>query len=260
MPTATDKKMQMLEVFSFLDDERPEARSMACEYSASISKQHQSVFLENNNKPIHDIMKLIDDNPVTSNHAISCLINLTSDIAIVHAMATKEFIQSLVIQLLLPQNVNADLVCMLLNNLSRNEIVADVLLPDEEQKGTQMIDNMLEVFNKKEYTFNKSASFNFLGGVFANISTSPKGCKFFLGKSTVDSSVRLSKLVCFIEHPDVMRRGGVISTLKNVAYGINIDGGNGLDLMLDDSLNMLVYILLPLSGSEDYDEEVNIIL
>jgi Domain of unknown function (DUF383) len=255
MPTATTNNDQIIEVFSFLGDERTEARFMAIEYVSTISKTHFKLFREHPSA-LQNIMKMVADDPLTANKALSTLINLTGDVALVHAMATDEFIQSLIIHLILPKNVNADLVCMLLNNLSLHDVVASLLLPAESKTATHRIDNMLEIFSKKEYSFNPSATFSFLGGVFANIAASPQGCKFMLGKSTIDSSMRLSKLVCFTEHEDVMRRGGVISTLKNVAYGINLDNGTGLELMLESSLNLLVYILLPLSGPEDYDDDV----
>lgn len=78
-----------------------------------------------------------------------------------------------------------------------------------------------------------------------------------LGNSTIDQSLRLSKLVIFTEHENVMRRGGVISTLKNVAYGVNVSG-LGLETLLRPELNLLVSILLPLSGPEEYTDDVHL--
>jgi hypothetical protein len=151
---------------------------------------------------------------------------------------------------------------MLLNNLSKFDSVISKLLPLEEQpsKGTQMLDNLLEIFVQGETAkFNKEASFHFLAGVFANISSSPQGCMHFLKNSTVDDTPRLSKLIVFTEHPSLIRRGGAISTLKNVCFGVSLEK-KGLDVLLEESLNLFVYILLPLSGPEDYDDEVFLLL
>jgi hypothetical protein len=143
---------------------------------------------------------------------------------------------------------------MLLNNLSKHEVVQNKLLRKEGDVGTQALDNLLEIFNRGETTFNPNAQFHFLAGVFANVSASPQGCRFFLGKSSVDNILRLSKIIIFTEHSNLIRRGGVISTLKNVTYAANLEN-KGNDVLLDPELNLFVYVLLPLSGPEDYTDE-----
>lgn len=176
--------------------------------------------------------------------------------AIVDALAGDAFIRALVIQIILPKNVNADMACMLLNNLSKHQSVSTLLLPEVlPESSTHHIDNLLELFGKEENTYNPAASYHFLGGVFANLSSCPQGCRFFLGQSTVDKTIRLSKVIMFTEHKDLIRRGGAVSTLKNVAFGVNVDAGRGLEILIDPSLNLLVYILLPLSGPEDYTDD-----
>jgi hypothetical protein len=130
------------------------------------------------------------------------------------------------------------------------------ILPQDLQQsaqGTAMLDNLLEIFVKGDTNvFNKEANFNFLAGVFANISASAQGCMHFLNKSTVDGTSRLSKLVVFTEHSNLFRRGGVISTLKNVCYGVSLEK-KGLEVLLDPELNLFVYVLLPLMGPEEYE-------
>jgi hypothetical protein len=147
---------------------------------------------------------------------------------------------------------------MLLNNLSQHEIAASRILPLEQQDkqvGVQMLDNLLEIFVRGETnSFNPNAKFHFLAGVFANISSSPQGCRHFLENSTIDQTPRLSKLTVFTEHSDVIRRGGVVSVLKNISYGCALEQ-KGFDVLLDKSINLFAYILLPLAGPEDYDAD-----
>ncbi|KAI8924214.1 hypothetical protein BC831DRAFT_466613 [Entophlyctis helioformis] len=238
---------QVIELFGFLSDPRLDVRNAASEYVAGLTSSPDAVqfFSHNNYKPVHDLMALIKDNVLVAHNAISALINLTSDLAIVNTMADDAFLSELVLQIILPKNVNADLCCMLLNNLSKHESVANKLLPpdsvqsmdadlaapDSDQqtrakKPTHRIDNLLEIF----------------------------GCEFFLSRTSVDGTLRLSKLVVFTEHTDVIRRGGAISTIKNCCFGASM-AKRGEAVLLGAELNLLVYILLPLSGPEDYDED-----
>jgi hypothetical protein len=149
---------------------------------------------------------------------------------------------------------------MLLNNLSQHEMVINKLLPLErasKNEGVEIIDNLLEIFMKGDSSVvNKSANFHFLAGVFANITTCPQGSQFFLHPSTIDGVKRMSKLLVFTEHASVMRRGGCVSAIKNIAYSVNLSS-QGVDLLMDPTLNILVYILLPLSGPEDYTDDVS---
>lgn len=178
-------------------------------------------------------------------------------------MADSAFINELVLMLMLSVNVNADLNCMLLNNLSKHDSVINKFLPLEnavKNKDVEIIDNLLEIFVKGEASvFNKNASFDFLAGVFANITTTPQGCQFFLSTSTIDSTQRLSKLMVFTEHKSIIRRGGCVSAIKNICYGANV-AQKGFEILLNPELNLLVYILLPLSGSEEYTDDVTILL
>ena len=92
--------------------------------------------------------------------------------------------------------------------------------------------------------------------MFANITTAPNGSQFFLQSSTIDSTKRLTKLIVFTRHEKVIRRGGCVAALKNIAYSINMSE-KGVDVLLDPEFNFLVYILLPLAGPEDFTEEVS---
>ena len=84
-----------------------------------------------------------------------------------------------------------------------------------------MLDNLLEVFVKGvDKKYNPHAEYHMLAGLFANISGSPQGASFFLGNSSVDGTPRLSRLIPFTEHCNLIRRGGVDSCLKNVCFTV----------------------------------------
>jgi hypothetical protein len=63
----------------------------------------------------------------------------------------------------------------------------------------------------------------------------------------------------FTQHEKVIRRGGCVAALKNIAYSAHLSN-NGVQDLLDPSLNFLVYILLPLAGPEDFTDEVCLFL
>jgi hypothetical protein len=246
----------MDELFDFLSSPRLDVKNEAVKIVAGLTgdKQYFEFFKTKNQKPIQDLMLLVREEPLTAHDALAALTNLSVDVSFIETMADTAFLNELILMMMLPNNVNADLCCMLMNNLSKHDLVQNRLLPRESDTGTQKLDNLLEIFNRGETSFNPNAKFHFLAGVFANISASPQGCKFFLGHSTVDNTLRLTKLVIFTEHPNLVRRGGVISTLKNVCYAANLEN-KGLDVLLHEDVNLFVYVLLPLSGPEDYTDE-----
>lgn len=58
---------------------------------------------------------------------------------------------------------------------------------------------------------------NFLASVFANVTVSPRGREYFT-EAQGSSSLAADRLFPFTEHPDLIRRGGAISTLKNILF------------------------------------------
>lgn len=124
----------------------------------------------------------------------------------------------------------------------------------------------------------RKGELNFLASVFANLSAvrverhlaptfadgafvlqSHAGRLFFLTPTGETPEYPLAKLVAFTEHTDTIRRGGVISSLKNCAFSAavhrailspeseRVNGAPGIDA--------LPYLLLPLAGPEEFDLE-----
>ncbi|RKO87495.1 hypothetical protein BDK51DRAFT_40559 [Blyttiomyces helicus] len=160
----------------------------------------------------------------------------------------------------LPRNVLADLCCMLLNNLTESASIAQRLVPQTPLNAaspsaptrTHQLDNLLEVFVRGAgKTYNPNAEYHFLAGVFANVTATGGGSHYMLRKSGVDGVMRLAKVLAFTEHPNRIRRHGAVATLKNCAFDPE---GHGV-LLEDSELNLLPYLLLPLSGPEDYTDE-----
>ncbi|KAB5511397.1 hypothetical protein GE09DRAFT_1295616 [Coniochaeta sp. 2T2.1] len=74
---------------------------------------------------------------------------------------------------------------------------------------------------------------------------------FDLSALDYDSTVPLTKIRVFTEHQSEIRRKGVASTIKNVAFDVPSHPA----FLSEDEINILPYILLPITGSEQYDED-----
>ncbi|KAF9054634.1 hypothetical protein BJ165DRAFT_1600769 [Panaeolus papilionaceus] len=116
----------------------------------------------------------------------------------------------------------------------------------------------------------RKAELNFLANVFANMIVSPTGRNYFLSPQPLQVLKKdgpleypLAKLVPFTEHPDTMRRAGVLSSIKNCCF----HAAGHKALLTPESeqvavppstttaagIDALPYILLPLAGPEEFD-------
>jgi len=146
---------------------------------------------------------------------------------------------------------------MLLANLAKYDELKDILhlerpAPNELNSNNRAIDQLLDLFVKgADGTYNKEANFDYLSYLFADLAKHSEGRQYFLTKQEYDQVVPLSKLVVFTEHKSDIRRKGVASTIKNVAFEIDAHP----KFLDEDEINILPYLLLPIMGNEEYDEE-----
>ncbi|KAJ3021420.1 UNVERIFIED_CONTAM: hypothetical protein HDU68_009630 [Siphonaria sp. JEL0065] len=296
---------QLQELFGFLNDGREDMRKLAAENCAGVSKAQelQPIFASNDGAAIKRLMEMLADHPLIAHDALSALVNLSANLELVKFFDNEGFISLLVITIILPDSVLADLCCMLLNNITKDESIAKKIIPEvdpkeedekfklrfnpsgiikpvtestagdtkDEKKPTRKtpyLDNLLEVFvrpnsvkakregSDEETAHNPNATYNFLAGVFANISMVPSGAKALRSRSNVDNVIRLSKLLPFLNHEggwDTIRRGGCMSAVKNCCFDVQDETTGGL--LLSAELNLVPYVLLPLCGPDDFDDE-----
>ncbi|KAI9344259.1 hypothetical protein BDR26DRAFT_857492 [Obelidium mucronatum] len=291
---------QLQELFSFLNDSREDENCAG----VSKAKELQPVFASNDGAAIKRLMEMVADHPLIAHDALSALVNLSANSDLLKFFDNEGFLSLLVITIILPDSVLADLCCMLLNNITKDEDIAKKIIPEvdpkeEEEKfkarfnpstiakpveatentaaaadekkpvrKTPYLDNLLEVFvrpnsvkavkegSDEETAHNPNATYNFLAGVFANISVIPSGAKALRSRSNVDNVIRLSKLLPFLNHEggwDTIRRGGCMSAVKNCCFDVQDETTGGL--LLSAELNLVPYILLPLCGPNDFDDE-----
>jgi hypothetical protein len=155
---------------------------------------------------------------------------------------------------------------MLLSNLAKSPHLEKLITMKRPPPATQIstspfaLDQLFDCFVKgADGSLNKHANFDYLSYLLADMSKHKTGREHFLSKREYDGVVPVSKLTVFTEHSSHVRRRGVASTIKNVAFEVEkhpllllndteeVDGEPGA--------NILPYILLPLAGSEEYSEE-----
>lgn len=145
---------------------------------------------------------------------------------------------------------------MLLANLAKWDdlirIVSSERPATEQLKSQKIMDQLMDCFVKgADGSYNKNADFDYLAYLFADVSKHAEGRQYFVTKQTYDDVIPITKLTVFTEHKSDVRRKGVASTIKNVAFDIPTHPA----FLSSDDINILPYILLPITGSEEYSEE-----
>lgn len=146
---------------------------------------------------------------------------------------------------------------MLLANLAKHDSIKKILdkkqpAPEELKSTDRVIDQLLDLFVKgAEGTYNKDADYDYLAYLFADLVKHAEIRQYYLRKQEYDDAVPLTKLKVFTEHKSDIRRKGVASTIKNVAFEVPAHP----DFFAEDEINILPYLLLPIMGDEDYDAD-----
>ncbi len=146
---------------------------------------------------------------------------------------------------------------MLLANLAKWDGIKDIVKrkqPPPEALGSDdlVLNQLMDLFVKgADGSYNEHADFDYLAYLFADLSKHPEIRQFLVQKQRYDDVVPISKVKVFTEHKSDVRRKGVASAIKNVAFDVPSHPA----LLDEDELNMLPYILLPIMGNEEYDED-----
>lgn len=156
-----------------------------------------------------------------------------------------------------PLEPNANLFAMLLANLAKWDGMTRIL--DRIQKAPEalgsddlILNQLVDLFVKgADGSFNKNADFDYLAYLFADLAKHPEVRQYFVKPQEYDGVVPLTKLKVFTEHKSDIRRKGVASTIKNVAF----DVPSHPLLFSKDDIHIFPYILLPITGSEEYDDD-----
>lgn len=252
------------ELVSFLHLPQPAVVQIALDNLVGYSQgAHQQIFAYDNYEAIKDLKKLAQDTGKTTvSQSVTILANLCDDPTMRDLISKDEaFLTFLVKAITSLTNSNADLMCILLTNVAKNDAITKIfdlqLSHDEAQKkvfkSASALDCLMDCFVKGfDRLLNKYADFDYLSYFFADISRLKKGREYFITEQDYDNVVPLQKLLVFTEKYDSrIRREGVASTIKNSLFDTQLHD----KLVHDAKINLLPYILLPIAGPEEIDED-----
>ncbi|KAI0013115.1 DUF383-domain-containing protein [Xylariaceae sp. FL0662B] len=249
---------ELEELVGFVANPKPEIRLLATEHLVPYSTSQPSVFKLENLTPVKNLKLLVKDHPKIAEHVITMLINLSAERDILESLATDEtFLDEIFKRIVIPSDPNANLLSMLLANLAKWDAFKGIIdkkqpSPDELGSNNLIMNQLVDLFVKGAGgAYNKKADFDHLAYLFADLSKHAEARHYFVSKQEYDGVIPLSKLKVFTEYKSDVRRKGVASTIKNVAFDVP---SHPLFLSEDD-INILPYVLLPITGNEEYDEE-----
>ena len=205
------------EIMPFLSpSSRPDVRAIAVQYllglTGSVDGQR---FLSLNDKYITAIISACgDEQPAIAKDAYLALVNLSAVEDICYKLLSPEFVKSLLRCILKSDSTHADIVCMILSNLSRKEDCAqkivDLMIKHKEDIG---FDKIIGVFC--QVNFNKHANLHYLGPFLSNLTQIQAARYYILDKERCV----IQRLLPFTQYMEsLVRRGGVVGTLKNCCF------------------------------------------
>lgn len=264
---------QLEELVSFLHSPQPAVRQIALDNLVGFSTGPSStVFKYDNCRAVDDLKDLAKEkSKILVQQAVTILANLCDDRQLRKLIAGDEsFLEYLSWKICDLGNSSADIMCILLGNLAKEDTITKILefqrddVKDENRlpsldrsifKSDKVMDCLMDCFVKGyDRKLNKYATYDYLAYFFADISRFKKGREYFIESQKYDGVVPISKLLVFTEKYDSKtRREGVASTIKNSLF----DSETHERILGDKDINLLPYILLPIASAKDseIDEE-----
>ncbi|GIJ87170.1 hypothetical protein Asppvi_006076 [Aspergillus pseudoviridinutans] len=232
--------------------------NLACENLVGFSTAQPDLFKRHQLLPVRDLKLLVRDYTQIAKNALTILINISSDQEVLANLAEDDaFIETLMVKITDVKEPIADDIAMLFANLAKSDKLSRLITlkrrtAESVSTSTMAIDQLMDCFVKgAEGALNKKANFDYLSYLFADLSKSEAGRAYFTTRQDYDGVVPVTKLTVFTEHESTVRRKGVASTIKNVAFEIPFHS----TLLSADEANLLPYVLLPITGPEEFSEE-----
>jgi hypothetical protein len=256
----SDQYANRQQLVEFLHHGNTQIRQIACENLVGYSST-PSIFKTNQLLPVRDLKLLVRDYAPIAQNAITILINLSHDEEILNFLATDDlFLEVLLKKITNPKDPHANDLASLLANLAKSDSLERIFTlkraaVKDVSTSIIAIDQLMDCFVRgAENKLNPKADYDYLSYLFADLSKHKVGREYFLARQAYDGVVPITKLTVFTEHKSHIRRKGVASTLKNVAFEIS---HHAMLLANDEATgaDFLPYILLPLAGNEELSDE-----
>ncbi|KAF1947816.1 DNA-binding protein-like protein HGH1 [Clathrospora elynae] len=261
---------ELEDLVEFLHHGNTQIRQVATGTLVGYSQTNLALFKRNQLEPVKDLKLLVKDYAPIARNALTILINISSDTEVLKCLAKDDaLLETLLSRITNPKEENANEIAMLLANMAKDDSLQRVLelkrdVPKELSKSTWAMDQLMDCFVKGAAgAYNKHADFDYLSYFFADLAKFPEGREYLTTPQEHDENViPITKIQVFTDHASHIRRLGVASAIKNVAFLVPAHPVLLSNLSPDPTLpppsigaNLLPYILLPLMGSEDYADE-----
>ncbi|RDA95082.1 hypothetical protein CP533_2098 [Ophiocordyceps camponoti-saundersi (nom. inval.)] len=248
-----------VQLVGFIAHPNPQIRLAATEALVPYSTAEIAVFKADDLKPVRNLALLVRDQPKIAEHVLNILINLSADSAVLDHLAKDQRLLELLFQRIVDkQEPNANLISMLLANLAKSQGFEDAILqarqppPPDLGADDVVLNQLLDLFVKgHDGCYNKAADYDYLAYLFADLAKNADVRRYFVSPQRYDDVIPLAKIKVFTEHPSTIRRKGVASTIKNVAFEIQ----SHPSFLSETGINILPYILLPIAGADEYEAE-----
>ncbi|KAK4197234.1 hypothetical protein QBC40DRAFT_285894 [Triangularia verruculosa] len=249
---------ELEELVGFIAHPNPQIRLVAIENLLPYSVSDPSIFKTENLTPVKHLKFLVRDHPKIAEHALTILINLTADAGVVEFVASDEKFLGIALGLLVdPKEPNGNLLAMLLANMTKWDGLKSIIsrkqpAPASLHSDELVLNQLMDLFVKgADGSYNKNSDYDYLAYALADLSKHEEIRQFFLTQQDYDSVLPLNKIKVFTEHKSDIRRKGVANIIKNVAF----DVPSHPKFLDEDQINILPYLLLPIIGNEQYDED-----
>ncbi|XP_036958009.1 protein HGH1 homolog [Acanthopagrus latus] len=237
------------ELLSFLTpNTRPDVKGQATEYILGLSGNRDGCrFLRTKPDLLAALFALTSDPSIAIvKDCYYIFVNLSADETLHQVLVADVKILPVFLKNLEdPEYPFSDQICTILSNLSRhNKTCKTVFKVLQEGIG---LAQLVEIFCTED--FNKKAKLHYLGPLLSNLTQLPETRNYIMDK---DRCV-IQRLLPFTQfQASVVRRGGVIGTLRNCCFDHTHH-----EWLLSDAVDILPFLLLPLAGPEELTEEEN---
>ncbi|EEQ86104.2 DNA-binding protein HGH1 [Blastomyces dermatitidis ER-3] len=251
---------ELEELVEFLHHGNSQIRQIACENLLGYSISQHALFKVHQLLPVRDLKLLVRDYAPIAKNALTILINLSGDEEVLKELAEDDaFLETLLGKVTNKKEPHANEITMLLANLAKSDSFKRIItltrsVPKDVSDSPNALDQLMDCFIKgQDGAINKAtdANYDYLAYVFADLSKFDAGRAYFLTRQAYDAVIPITKLTVFTEHRSHIRRKGVASTLKNIAFEIQAHP----QLLAEAEVNILPYLLLPIAGPEEFTDE-----
>ena len=182
-----------------------------------------------NYEAIKDLKKLAQaEGKTTVSQSVTILANLCDDLTMRNLIVEdEEFLKVLVSAVINTKNSNADLMCILLTNLAKNDSITKVfdfdISHNEEQqkifKSTKAMDCLMDCFVKGfDRSLNKYADYDYLAYFFADISRFLQGREYFITEQSYDEVVPILSCWYLLRNMTLRLEEKVLHLLLRIHY------------------------------------------